>query len=210
MENKENKLEFKIDDIVYRNQYISFLIVGLYGMYISTIDTNSGSTNVDDRIISFLGMIMFFSGIFSLFFYYKNKDKNVNFFSNRIYRDNRVVEVKLENVKEVYRVSYFFFLILNCTKKIQRIGLLGKIVFSIFSIVVLPPCLLIYLVSGILYKKIYFQNVLLIIEENDENFIYLGLPLKDLKEQEKVDSYFKKNLNIDINKLKINWYVPEK
>ncbi|MFW0703139.1 hypothetical protein ACN09M_09015 [Aliarcobacter butzleri] len=129
--------------------------------------------------------------------FYTNKitktinDKNVSiYFFNEIYKCN-TIGVGMQKLRRYSKLKKYFTMIF------MPIGIL-----IIYFILILN-----YIVVIAYYRKIIFPIYSIILIENSD-LEMIVIPF--LEKQQNIKNYFSKYHNIDIKKLKITWFIPEK
>lgn len=196
---------FETKDYMYLVSNVNFFIIGMICYVILYenplgLEIPAGTNNPVAGLVTFT---LLGKGLFGIIFFHKNRYKTA-FYKNKIINDVRKIEMNTEEVREIYRIS--FFLILDDYFTIRRQHLLGKILITIIS-----PIFLMYFIFNTIFKIFYFKqnlihNFLVIIGKDDKQMIKIQLPLEN--KQEQLENYCKEYLNTDITKLETRFFIP--
>lgn len=203
--NDKDELVFEVNNYAYKKQYILFFVLSLFLFTLVYFLSNQSS---NDQLAKMLAAFLFVTSTIALIGFYRKPTK-IKFYTDRIYREQRVINLNLKDINEVYKVSYFYFLFLTGISKLRRLSSFSKFVIVSISFIILPFYFLIYILQWIQTKKFYFQEIIVLIGKKDEEYIYIEMPLLDSSKQEELSNYFKEKMSIDINELESKWFIPE-
>lgn len=146
-------------------------------------------------------------GFFRFINYKKEKENlKVKFTKNEIILPFEGVNLKVNEIKEIYKVSSIYFDVL---KKL-RLGIIGRLVSIISFPVIFITNIPAYILKSIYYRnKFQFYDVLVLIGKDDSEHISIQIPLQNKEEQKYLENYCMEYLNTDITKLKRVWFIPE-
>jgi len=197
---------FEIEDKIYLlvYSYIVFLFTSmllfvfyLYDFNLSHI-FNSGRAG---RLAIFFSIPVYIFYLFkTLYYVFFQKRKTIKFYTNYIltYKDFKII---LEDVNKTYKIK----LSLALGKGESHKGLKKW-----FSLIIGIPMLIIYIFwLFIRYRKFYHNNIIFI--TNNGIFAGIAYRLLNSEEKSKVDLYFKKYLNINLDEVETRWiFIPDK
>ena len=197
----ENEILFEIENSSYLSKAITYMMGGII-LYSITLFEDRGNELAKTVAASAFGF-----GFFRFINYKKEKENlKVKFTKNEIILPFEGVNLKIDEIKEIYKVSSIYFDIL---RKL-RLGTIGKLVLIISFPIIFITNIPAYIVKSIYYKKKFqFYDVLVLIGKDDSEHISIHIPLQNEKEQKNLENYCNEYLNTDITKLKSIWFIPE-
>lgn len=210
MEKTDDKLLFEISDKMHMNSNLFFMIAGIIGLYACTIDTSSHpKANFNEVILFSLSFVGLVKGGYSFFYFLKNNNR-IQFFANRLTKTHSNVTLNTKDIKEVYIVSYFFLLFLDNIIRLNRLNFFAKLLTLLLSVVIFVIYIPVYLFNYFYYKEKIKQPVVTLIGENGKDYFFIPLSSLNEEEKEKVRLYILNNTNVDIEQLKLLWFIPKK
>lgn len=198
---KNNEILFEIENSSYLSKAIAYMMGGII-LYTITLFKDRGNELAKTIAASAFGF-----GFFRFINYKKEKENlKVKFTKDEIILPFEGVNLKIDEIKEIYKVSSIYFDVL---RKL-RLGTIGKLVSIISFPVIFITNIPAYIIKSIYYKKKFqFYDVLILIGKDDSEHISIHIPLQNEEEQKNLENYCKEYLNIDITKLKSIWFIPE-
>ena len=199
--NNENEILFEIENSSYLSKAIAYMMGGII-LYSITLFEDRGNELAKTIAASAFGF-----GFFRFINYKKEKENlKVKFTKNEIILPFEGVNLKIDEIKEIYKVSSIYFDVL---RKL-RLGTIGKLVSIISFPIIFISSIPRHIVKSIYYKKKFqFYDVLVLIGKDDSEHISIHIPLQNEEEQKNLENYCMEYLNIDISKLKSIWFIPE-
>lgn len=201
---KDNIL-FEVNDYQHLNKLILELSIGIVLMALIYFGYFEEGMNKNLAQIIFIYMIT--SSIFRIGIYAFNKHYMIKFFDNQIIRTNKNLEVKIDDITEIYRLSSLFYYGYNT---IKRAGILMKLLSFIIFIFLAPLFILFHVVLSLYYHVFPIHEFIIIVGKNDKEVVVIQISNKDKDKQAELFNYFKKYLKTDINELKTLWFLPVK
>lgn len=205
--NSSNKLIFSIKDEMYLTIGLLNFILGLSGLLLIHYNTFFLGKG-DGSFGNYIAIILIGRGITKITLYFKNPDKKIEFYSNSINLPKQKIELDIEEIKGVYKISSLFFL--GDSPNIKRYNLLAKIFFFLLLPIFIFLQLLIHIFFTIYYRKLYVYNMLVIVPNDEKKIVSIQIPIQAEDKEEKLSSYFKNFLNIDISELETKLFIPKK
>lgn len=198
---KNNEILFEIENSSYLSKAIAYMMGGVI-LYSITLFKDRGNELAKTIAASAFGF-----GFFRFINYKKEKENlKVKFTKDEIILPFEGVNLKIDEIKEIYKVSSIYFDVL---RKL-RLGTIGKLVSIISFPVIFISSIPRQIVKSIYYKKkLQFYDVLVLIGKDDSEHISIHIPLQNEEEQKNLENYCMEYLNIDITKLKSIWFIPE-
>ncbi|RZV19859.1 hypothetical protein [Aliarcobacter butzleri] len=143
----------------------------------------------------------------TLYYIFIQKRRTIKFYTKYVslLNHNSVIsKVILEDIKKIYKLKLNLLSGKNkvLTNFYKFLLLLISPIFMIFV-------LIIFICTYITHKKIFVDNLVFITEK--EIISGIGYELLNLEEKSKVDLYFKKYLNINLDEVETRWiFIPDK
>lgn len=199
-----NKCILEINDEVNFVTKVAYIIAGIVGITFVKLPIMLEISQTQNQIGHLVSAGALFSGVFGVISYLRNKEGKIKFNNNNI--NKNLNTLNLEDIKEVYKVSFLF--ILETEYGVRRFNLLSRLI-----LILLLPILGTLYILNVFFKTFYYRkkvlhNMLVIIGKNDKQIILVQLPLKDKEIQKELEEYCKKYLNTDIKTLKTRFFIP--
>lgn len=203
---------FEIEDKIY-------LITQLFGILIYTSFLLIVLTFADfslknlfehsrlGRLVVFFSIPVYvFYILKTLYYAFFQKRKTIKFYETHILLLNSNL-ILLENIKRICKIK------LNLLP-IKREGQTDTLSIKILYVLFLPYIILLYFTAFIsvyiLYQKKLINNLVFVINKN-EKFGGIAYTVLNSEEKSKVDLYFKKYLNTNLDEVETRWiFIPDK
>ena len=94
--------------------------------------------------------------------------------------------------------------------RLNRLNFFAKLLTLLLSVVIFVIYIPVYLFNYFYYKEKIKQPVVTLIGENGKDYFFIPLSSLNEEEKEKVRLYILNNTNVDIEQLKLLWFIPKK
>ena len=211
MNKKENEVLFEIQDYDYGKGKVSGPI---YAIIVIVILLYMGVSLEEKGLYSFRSLVILtiigsIASLISLIFFYKGR--KVLFYEDKIVlkkSKNIKEEINILDIQEVYKLLPYHQYT-NTGKKLNRWNIKSKIATIFFL-----PLLLVYPPFSYIGDFVFYRNFLLkryrfiLIGKTDNNFLVISYTGS---EQRVLEEYFKNIIDVDVNKLKPNYwfFIPQ-
>lgn len=143
----------------------------------------------------------------TLYYIFIQKRRTIKFYTKYVslLNHNSVIsKVILEDIKKIYKLK---FNLLSGKNKV--LNNFYKFLLLLISPIFMIFLLIIFICTYIIHKKIFVDNLVFITEK--EIISGIGYELLNLEEKSKVDLYFKKYLNTNLDEVETRWiFIPDK
>lgn len=214
--NKE-KFLFEISDYLYISGSLTILVLCL-SVFILGIFQAFGITDFQQTLMTRTSFLVMSGGGLTIMvlmkIFYAFKKRRIQFYPDKIVYtyDNTVIPI--DKVEDILLFSHFISSINfgGANPKKRKIWLkkniliryfIGAYVFVVTFILFFIPSIIVNL---IMHKKLIITSCIIPFIWEYDKTISVIYPLPKIDEQEKVEKYFKKYLNTDINKMKKNYF----
>jgi len=160
-EDSKNEILFEIENSSYLSKAITYMMGGviLYSITLFEDRANELARTIAASAFGF-GLLRFIN--------YKKEKLKLKFTKNEIILPFEGVNLKIDEIKEIYKVSSIYFDVL---RKL-RLGIIGKLVSIISFPVIFITNIPAYIVKSIYFRKRFqFYNVLVLIGKNDSEHL---------------------------------------
>lgn len=199
---------FEIKDNIEITQHIMVLLVsfiGLVAMWVFGIGEGLALSKGDIYNRSSGTSILIVSSIYSIYkiLKYNKEPHKILFYEHKITKISSNKEKSISAINEIYKR----LIIVDIKGKVKRVDIFARLfLLLIFPIVFVGICL-IYLSTVLFFRKLNYGYGLFLIGIDDFEIITI---LVEKDKEIAIENYFLKYHNIDIKKLKITWFIPEK
>ncbi|MCR1814724.1 hypothetical protein [Aliarcobacter butzleri] len=199
---------FEIKDNIEITQHIMVLLVsfiGLVAMWLFGIGEGLALSKGDIYNRSSGTSILIVSSIYSIYkiLKYNKEPHKILFYEHKITKISSNKEKSISAINEIYKR----LIIVDIKGKVKRVDIFARLfLLLIFPIVFVGICL-IYLSTVLFFRKLNYGYGLFLIGIDDFEIITI---LVEKDKEIAIENYFLKYHNLDIKKLKITWFIPEK
>jgi hypothetical protein len=211
MNKKENEVLFEIQDYDYGK---GKLVGPIFGIFLILILLSVGAS-FDDKGLYTLETLVYFTiggsiaSLLGLIFFYK--DRKIVFYKNKIVlkqSKNIQEEINILDIEEVYKLLPYHAHS-NTANKLFRWNIKSKIAIVFLLPLLLVATSLYYISDFIFYRSFLFKRYrFILIGKTDNDFLVISYTGS---EQRVLEEYFKNIIDIDVNKLKPNYwfFIPQ-
>ncbi|MDN5105189.1 hypothetical protein O8C79_07790 [Aliarcobacter butzleri] len=199
---------FEIKDNIEITQHIMVFLasfIGLVAMWVFGIGEGLALSKGDIYNRSSGTSILIVSSIYSIYkiLKYNKEPHKILFYEHKITKISSNKEKSISAINEIYKR----LIIVDIKGKVKRVDIFARLfLLLIFPIVFVGICL-IYLSTVLFFRKLNYGYGLFLIGIDDFEIITI---LVEKDKEIAIENYFSKYHNIDIKKLKITWFIPEK
>jgi hypothetical protein len=210
-QSNDDNLIFEINDDLYLIHSIAYeLIPGIIILTAILIFGFIPSNFLFKVIAGPLSIYAIVGSLFKILTFYKDKNKKIKFYSKKIVRTNKQLNIAISDIREVYK-PFFFNNSYMSYSGIRRFGDIRKFFFFIFSPIFLITYFLYYISSVLYYKNFMIYQMIEVIGKDDKKVIKIQLPFhKSDRKRVLLLQYFKEHLNINLDELKNTLFINMK
>ncbi|WP_026804373.1 hypothetical protein [Aliarcobacter lanthieri] len=199
---------FEIKDNIEITQHIMILLVsfiGLVAMWVFGIGEGLQLSKGDIYNRTSGTSLLIVSSIYSLYkiLKYDKKPHKILFYEHKITKISSSKEKSISTINEIYKRP----IIVDAKGKVQRVNIFARFYILLIFPIVFVGISLIYLSTTLFFRKLNYGYGLFLIGTDDFEIITI---LVEKDKEIDIQSYFLKYHNIDIKKLKITWFIPQK
>ena len=199
---------FEIKDNIEITQHIMVLLVsfiGLVAMWIFGIGEGLALSKGDIYNRTSGTSVFIVSSIYSIYkiLKYNKEPHKILFYEHKITKISSNKEKSISTINEIYKRP----IIIDFKGKVKRVNIFTRFFLLLFSPIIFIILFFVYLSSVLFFKKLNYGYGLFLIGIDDFEIISI---LVEKDKEIVIENYFLKYHNIDIKKLKITWFIPEK
>lgn len=206
MDKEKDELVLEMNDTMYLHNWFLEIILGVVMFLLLYFDV--GNKGIMDAFARVAIIYIVVGSVRKFYEYYIKKDKKIFFYKNKIERANKRLELGVENIDEIYKISSIYFIAYTKAKRFSSpIGILPVLLLAPLFI---PLFAILNIALSFYYKKPSIQKYIVLIAGNDKEAIILPIPYHNKQQYDMLNDYLKVYLKTDIGTLKTQLFIPQK